>query len=203
VIVGLPEDVLGEAYALSHAAAPALPVLSVSASAIDDIVNRLRTAFRPLVWLGGSQWSEAGVAAVRRFVEAWELPVATGFRRKDLFPNRHRCYAGELGFGAMPSLVQRVRDADVLLVLGAALGDVETGGYQWLDGRPPPLGWCTCTWMGKLLARCIRRKWRSRLIRPPWPWSWRGALRRSARHPGVNGQRPLESIKRLSCGLCR
>ena len=133
VIVGLPEDVLGEAYALSHAAAPALPVLSVSASAIDDIVNRLRTAFRPLVWLGGSQWSEAGVAAVRRFVEAWELPVATGFRRKDLFPNRHRCYAGELGFGAMPSLVQRVRDADVLLVLGAALGDVETGGYQWLD----------------------------------------------------------------------
>jgi acetolactate synthase-1/2/3 large subunit len=59
--------------------------------------------------------------------------VATGFRRKDLFPNGHRCYAGELGFGAMPSLVQRVRDADVLLVLGAPLGDVETGGYQWLD----------------------------------------------------------------------
>lgn len=133
VIVGLPEDVLGEAYALTHGAASAPPGLSVSVGAIDDIVNRLRAASRPLVWLGGSQWSEAGVAAVRRFVEAWELPVATGFRRKDLFPNRHRCYAGELGFGAMPSLVQRVRDADVLLVLGAALGDVETGGYQWLD----------------------------------------------------------------------
>jgi acetolactate synthase-1/2/3 large subunit len=29
--------------------------------------------------------------------------------------------------------VQRVRDADTILVLGASLGDVETGGYQWLD----------------------------------------------------------------------
>jgi acetolactate synthase-1/2/3 large subunit len=133
VIVGLPEDVLGEAYTQTHAGVPVAPGLSVSAGAIDDIVNRLRAATRPLVWLGGSQWSEAGVAAVRRFVEAWGLPVATGFRRKDLFPNGHRCYVGELGFGAMPSLVQRVRDADVLLVLGAALGDVETGGYQWLD----------------------------------------------------------------------
>jgi acetolactate synthase-1/2/3 large subunit len=64
---------------------------------------------------------------------AWDLPVATGFRRKDLFPNAHRCYAGELGFGAMPALLERVAEADVLLVLGAPLGDVETGGYRWLD----------------------------------------------------------------------
>lgn len=133
VIVGLPEDVLGEAYSPIHGKPPGAPSLGVAAGAIDDIVNRLQSSSRPLVWLGGSQWSEAGVAAVRKFIEAWNLPVATGFRRKDLFPNGHRCYAGELGFGAMPSLVQRVRDADVLLVLGAALGDIETGGYQWLD----------------------------------------------------------------------
>jgi acetolactate synthase I/II/III large subunit len=133
VIVGLPEDVLGEAYTLTHGDTAPAPSLGAAPGAIDDIVSRLQSASRPLVWLGGSQWPEGGVAAVRRFVEAWDLPVATGFRRKDLFPNGHRCYAGELGFGAMPSLVQRVRDADVLLVLGAPLGDVETGGYQWLD----------------------------------------------------------------------
>ena len=133
VIVGLPEDVLGESCSWAPLAVPAAPSLGVAGGAIDDIAIRLQAASRPLVWLGGSQWSEAGAAAVRRFVEAWNLPVATAFRRKDLFPNGHRCYAGELGFGAMPSLVQRVRDADVLLVLGAALGDVETGGYRWLD----------------------------------------------------------------------
>ena len=133
VVVGLPEDVLGEPYAMTHGAVPGYPMLGVSADGVAAVAARLQAACRPLVWLGGSQWTAAAVSAVRRFAEAWDLPVVTGFRRKDLFPNGHACYAGELGFGAMPALVQRVRDADSILVLGAALGDVETGGYQWLN----------------------------------------------------------------------
>jgi acetolactate synthase I/II/III large subunit len=133
VVVGLPEDVLAEPYDAANGTPSAAPTLKPAAEVIDGIAARLAAAHRPLVWLGGSQWSTAAVDAVLGFVEAWDLPVVTGFRRKDLFPNDHACYAGELGFGAMPSLVQRVRDADTILVLGAALGDVETGGYQWLD----------------------------------------------------------------------
>jgi acetolactate synthase-1/2/3 large subunit len=133
VIVGLPEDVLGEPYAPLHGAVGARPAVGVGAEVIAAIVARLRAAERPLVWLGGSQWSAADVLSVQRFATAWQLPVATGFRRKDLFPNDDAHYAGELGFGAPPSLVARVREADLLVVLGSALGDVETGGYQWLD----------------------------------------------------------------------
>jgi acetolactate synthase-1/2/3 large subunit len=133
VVVGLPEDVLGEPYDAADGPPSASPSLQPAADVIEGIAARLAAAQRPLVWLGGSQWSAAAVGAVVEFAEAWDLPVVTGFRRKDLFPNEHPCYAGELGFGAMPSLVQRVRDADTILVLGASLGDVETGGYQWLD----------------------------------------------------------------------
>jgi acetolactate synthase-1/2/3 large subunit len=133
VIVGLPEDVLGEAYAPPYGAVGAPVDGGVAAEVIAAIAARLRAAQRPLVWLGGSQWSAADVLAVQRFAAAWQLPVATGFRRKDLYPNDAAQYAGELGFGALPSLVGRVREADLLLVLGSALGDVETGGYQWLD----------------------------------------------------------------------
>jgi acetolactate synthase-1/2/3 large subunit len=133
VIVGLPEDVLGEPYAPQHGAVGARPTGGVGAEVIAAIVARLRIAERPLVWLGGSQWSAADVLSVQQFAAAWQLPVVTGFRRKDLFPNDDAHYAGELGFGAPPSLVARVREADLLVVLGSALGDVETGGYQWLD----------------------------------------------------------------------
>jgi acetolactate synthase-1/2/3 large subunit len=133
VVVGLPEDVLGEAYTVAHGAISAPPALGVAAEAVTAIAARLGAARRPLVWLGGSPWSPDAVGAVRRFAEAWELPVVTGFRRKDLFPNSHACYAGELGFGANPQLVERLRGADAILALGAPLGDVETGGYQWLD----------------------------------------------------------------------
>jgi acetolactate synthase-1/2/3 large subunit len=133
IIVGLPEDVLGEPYEAADGTPAAAPILTAATEVIDGIAARLAAAYRPLVWLGGGQWSAAGVDAVRGFVEAWDLPVVTSFRRKDLFPNDHACYAGELGFGAMTSLVQRVRESDTILVLGASLGDVETGGYQWLD----------------------------------------------------------------------
>jgi acetolactate synthase-1/2/3 large subunit len=133
VIVGLPEDVLGEPYDGATAVPSARPSLKPARGALEGIAARLAAAKRPLLWLGGSEWRAGDVGAVVALAEAWDLPVATGFRRKDLFPNRHACYAGELGFGTPPALIQRMRDADTLLVLGASLGDVETGGYQWLD----------------------------------------------------------------------
>jgi acetolactate synthase-1/2/3 large subunit len=133
VVVGLPEDVLAEVHGTPPIAPSGEPLRGVGAELTAAVAARLGDASRPLVWLGGGGWTAAAVSDVREFAEAWDLPVATGFRRKDLFSNAHRCYAGELGFGAMPALVQRVREADTLLVLGAPLGDVETGGYQWLD----------------------------------------------------------------------
>jgi acetolactate synthase I/II/III large subunit len=93
----------------------------------------VRSARQPLLWVGGSRWDSAAVVALRRLAEGWGLPVVTSFRRKDLFANDHDCYAGEAGFGANAAFVKRLREADLLLVIGAPLGDVETGGYQWLD----------------------------------------------------------------------
>jgi len=133
VVIGLPEDVLGEPCESAPVAIGAAPRPDVASESVAAIAARLAAATKPLVWLGGGGWSAADVAAAQRCAEAWQVPVVTGFRRKDLFANGHPCYAGELGFGTFPALVQRLRDADLLLVLGAPLGDVETGGYQWLD----------------------------------------------------------------------
>lgn len=133
VVIGLPEDVLGEP-SIAYAAAPApRTVVGADTAAVDAIAARLAGAKRPLVWVGGSTWTRAGYDALVRFAEAWRVPVVTSFRRKDHFPNAHGCYAGELGFGTTPALQQRVADADLLLVLGASLGDTETGSYKWLD----------------------------------------------------------------------
>jgi acetolactate synthase-1/2/3 large subunit len=193
VVVGLPEDVLGEPYDAADGIPSATALLKPAADVIDGIAARLAAAHRPLVWLGGSQWSAAAVGAVLGFAEAWDLPVVTGFRRKDLFPNDHACYAGELGFGAMTSLVQRVRDSDTILVLGASLGDVETGGYQWLGrtstgerlihvhvdsetlGAVFPAQMSVQAHPGDVAAELLRRKLPSS---GPMPWSeWTRAAR--------------------------
>ena len=133
VIVGLPEDVLGEACPQTLGAPGRSFIGGVAPAAVREVADRLRAARRPLVWVGGSEWSPAGIDALRAFAERWHLPVVTSFRRKDHFPNGHDCYVGELGFGTPPALIERLRGADLVLALGAALGDVETGGYQWLE----------------------------------------------------------------------
>src|SRR5690606_8840025 len=46
-------------------------------------------------------------------------------------------YVGDIGIGVNPALAQRVRDADLLLVLGARLGEMTTSGYS-LVAVPKP-----------------------------------------------------------------
>ena len=74
---------------------------------------------------------------LRLFAERQNLPVATPFRRQDLMDNRSRNYVGDLGVGMNPALARRLRDSDCLLVLGARLGDVMTGGYELVDPAAP------------------------------------------------------------------
>src|SRR5262249_51160244 len=53
----------------------------------------------------------------------------------DLFDNRHPLYAGDVGMGINPRLAARVRESDVLLVIGERLGEMTTSGYTLLE--PP------------------------------------------------------------------
>ena len=73
-----------------------------------------------------------------RWLEASGVPVAAAWRCQDHVDNESRCYAGHLGLGQDPALAARLRDADVLLVVGARLGDIETAGFTAI--APPGTG---------------------------------------------------------------
>ncbi|MBA2475023.1 MAG: thiamine pyrophosphate-binding protein [Actinobacteria bacterium] len=137
VVLALPEDVLTE----SSAAPDAAPYLVVRPHPGADDLSRLREllagAERPFVLVGGGGWSVEAAADTIAFCEANELPVGTSFRRQDYVDNRSPVYAGHVGIGPDPRLAERVRDADVLLVVGARLGELTTGGYTLLEVPRP------------------------------------------------------------------
>ena len=56
---------------------------------------------------------------------------------EDLIDNRDEHYAGEVGIGRTRSLAARVRDADLLLVIGERLGEMVTSGYTLLSVPNP------------------------------------------------------------------
>ncbi len=137
VVLALPEDML------TATADVALPprVDAVAAApgieALEATQRLLAGAQAPLVIVGGSRWSTDACAQLRVFAEAHGLPVACAFRSQDLFDNRHPLYAGDVGIGINPKLAERVRNADLLLVIGERLGEMTTGAYTLLDVPAP------------------------------------------------------------------
>ncbi len=133
VVVALPEDMLTDAVqaadALPHAVAETHP----GPDALRELARRLASAGRPVAILGGSRWSEQAVRDFTAFAEAWSLPVYCSFRRQMLFPASHRCYGGDLGLGANPKLLARIRDSDLVLLVGGRLSEVPSQGYTLLD----------------------------------------------------------------------
>ena len=81
-----------------------------------QLQKMLSAAKKPFVILGGSRWSEAAVAGIRRFAERFDLPVGCSFRRQMLFDHDHPNYAGDVGIGINPALAARVKEADLLLL---------------------------------------------------------------------------------------
>jgi acetolactate synthase I/II/III large subunit len=133
VALALPEDMLSDVVE----AADAGPYQPVQACPGPEQMARLREllagAQRPLVILGGGGWSAKACADIAAFAEANGLPVANSFRCQDLMDNRHPNYVGDVGIGINPKLAQRVREADVLLVVGARLGEMTTSGYTLIE----------------------------------------------------------------------
>jgi acetolactate synthase-1/2/3 large subunit len=135
VVVALPEDVLSETADVEDAA----QFSAARAAASDEDLARARdllsAAERPLIVVGGGGWSPAAATDLQAFAEASALPVAASFRRQDYIDNTSPSYAGALTIGHDASLARRLRDADLLLVIGSRLGDIATRGYTTLE--PP------------------------------------------------------------------
>lgn len=134
VVIGLPENVLS-----SPSCAPIVPPTSLAGGAptsrdMSELAQRLGAAERPLLVVGGPGWSAEVGRAIEAFAAAFDLPVASSFRCQDYVDNRHPCYVGHLGFTTDRKLKDGLRAADLVIAIGAELGDIATGGYSLLGG---------------------------------------------------------------------
>jgi acetolactate synthase I/II/III large subunit len=138
VVVALPEDMLSEEVAAPAAGRePERSAATPADVSMKRLIALLNSAERPLLVLGGSGWTADGLADIRQFAERSGIPVTCGFRRQDLFDNRHPNYVGESALGINPKLKARWREADVILAVGTRLGEIVTDGYTNLDAPLP------------------------------------------------------------------
>ncbi len=135
VVLSLPEDVLSEAVSETiDAGLVAAPLAGAPApTQVEMICSMVERAERPLMIVGGGGWTQETALHVERFAASFGVAVVASLRCQDYVSNDHPNYVGHLTIGAEAKLVRRVREADLLIVLGARLGEMTTKGYTIVE----------------------------------------------------------------------
>ena len=129
VMLALPADVLAEEVGEKGSRlSEGRPRPAPDGEEVEDVARRLVAAKRPVVIAGGG--ARHARKALVRFAEAYGAGVYAGFRRQDVFPNRHPLYLGHLTLATGPEILRPLEEADLVVVVGCRLGEVTTQTYR-------------------------------------------------------------------------
>ncbi len=137
VVLALPEDMLRDVVAVRDRPLVKPPEQDPDAAAMAVMMDMLKDAAAPVAIIGGAGWCAGAAHHFAEFATRIGLPVAVAFRRQDAIANDCPVYAGNLGYGPNPKLAERIRAADLVLVVGARLGEATTDGYTLITPDHP------------------------------------------------------------------
>jgi acetolactate synthase I/II/III large subunit len=133
VVIALPEDMLTDQAAVDDAARVERIETYPGKPQIAELQKLLSQAKAPIVILGGGGWTPQAVADMRAFAERFQLPVSTVFRRAMLFDYDHPSYVGELGISPNPKLKARIEAADLVLIVGDRMAELQSQSYTLFE----------------------------------------------------------------------
>ena len=137
VVLAIPEDMLRDEVEAIDRPRIAPIAQPPCAGAMEAMFGLLKDATNPVAIIGGAGWDRDAAHHFATFAYRYGIPTAAAFRRQDSISNECGVYAGQLGYGPNPKLQQRIREADLLLVVGARLGEATTDGYKLVDPDHP------------------------------------------------------------------
>lgn len=134
VVLAVAEDVWSQSTIAPVLPPPFVPRAEVSIAQAEAVASMLADSENPILIVGGTGWSRDGVEALSVFSMSVGIPVVTSYRRRDLMPANHPYFAGELGIGADPAVLDAIARADVVVVAGMRLGEINTFGASIFEG---------------------------------------------------------------------
>ena len=133
VVIALPEDMLVETATVADAPRVQATDSAPARGQMQALAQALADAKSPVAIVGGARWDRQAVADFAAFAQRFSLPVAASFRRQMLIDHEHPCYIGDLGLGSNPELIKRLKEADLLLLVGGRLSEIPSQSYTLLD----------------------------------------------------------------------
>jgi acetolactate synthase I/II/III large subunit len=133
VVLALPEDMQTDMATVPDAGPYSRVASHPGPANMQKLRDMLTGAQRPFVIVGGGGWTAQACEDFRSFVSTFNLPVGCAYRCQDLIDNRDPHYVGDIAVGLNPKIAERIKSSDVLLVVGARLGEWTTVNYTLVD----------------------------------------------------------------------
>ena len=130
VVLVTPEDMLSQ---ISKVKTPVLSRVikgEMPSKGLSALIENFKKSKKPLFIIGGSGWTNKSCSKFHNFINQNNIPVATSFRRQHLFDHKNENYAGSFGTSVSPKLIDSTKNSDLIIVLGARLGEMTTQGYS-------------------------------------------------------------------------
>ncbi len=137
VVIALPEDMLCDVVEAVDRPKVEPIWQAPSASRLAALEQMLHDAKAPVAIIGGAGWTPEAGKDFQAFAEKWGIPVAAAFRRQDAIANGSSVWAGNLGYGPNPKLLARIKAADLIIAVGARLGEATTDSYALITPDHP------------------------------------------------------------------
>jgi acetolactate synthase-1/2/3 large subunit len=103
----------------------------VISTRVEDVIDLLQKAERPVMFLGKGVHSSNAYQEVREIAEHWDIPVMTTPGGKGAFISHHQLSLGAFGLGGNDEAHNYIdQGVDLMLVMGTKLSDMSLAGLR-------------------------------------------------------------------------
>jgi acetolactate synthase I/II/III large subunit len=129
VVIDIPKDVQQQRVFLAKLPAPAEKLRTARSAErpIAQAIAMMKTAQRPVLYLGGGASMPDAARACERLARTWDAPVVLSLMALGAIAVDHPLYLGMLGMHGAIATNRMLAEADLVLTIGARFDDRATG----------------------------------------------------------------------------
>lgn len=106
------------------------PTTNGHSGQIKKIIQRLKKAKRPIVYVGGGVFSANAIYELREFIEKARIPIVNTMMGIGAFPMDSELYAGMVGFHGNEHTDIILKKSDLVFIVGARMSDRATMNFS-------------------------------------------------------------------------
>lgn len=127
VLIDIPKDIQLAVGELTPHLMPVEEYQVDSAAELQQALDMLATAKKPMLYVGGGVGMAQAVPALREFIDVTGIPAVATLKGLGAPDTHHPCYLGMLGMHGTKAANFAVQDCDLLIAVGARFDDRVTG----------------------------------------------------------------------------